>query len=304
MNAHRTKAGLGRLFAGVVGLAMILASCGAVAAQQDAQPEEVPAVTVNVLRLRPELLQNYILVNGEIRPESTVEAYADTAGSLLSLKVRRGDRVQQGDIIAEVDPSRPGQRFAASPVRAPISGTVVNILPRVGGQVLPQTPIASIATIDRLEIVSQVPERRIANLSVGSRALVFLDSFPNQDFPARISLLSPTVDPQSRSLEIILSFDRRDTRIRPGMFAQVRIITGQQADALVVPQNAVQRRDGQAFVYVADDQDIARRREVVVGIEIDGRAQLLSGVRAGDRVIVRGQNLVQEGSLLRVNEEL
>lgn len=286
---------------------LLAASCGPgnnddASVESEEQAEELVRIAVRVQELQPSILQNYILVNGEIRPESSVDAFADTAGTLIRLDIRRGDRVQQGDVIGEVDPSRPGQRFAASPIRAPISGTVVAVNPRIGSQIAPQTPVASIATTERLEIVSSVPERRISQLRTGTRASVRFDGIPDVSFSARITQLSPVVDPMTRSLETILRFDRHDSRIKPGMFAQVRIITEQRENALVVPQNAVLRRDNSVFVFVLDENDIARRRPVEIGIEIDGMAELRSGAAAGDRVVVRGQNIVDDGSAVRIVE--
>lgn len=260
---------------------------------------ETQATAVEAQRLEPRPLEAFIMVNGEIRPELSVEAYPEAAGTLVSLSVRRGDRVAKGQVIAELDPSRPGQRFALSQVRAPIDGTVVSVSGRVGAQALPQAPVAVIATVDRLEIVAQVPERRAGALSLGARATVRLDALPGFEPTARLTLISPTVDPQSRSLEAVFSFERGDARLRPGMFAQLRIVTERRAAALAAPQHAVMRRGDETWVYVVADGR-AERRDVRLGLELDGLAELRSGVAPGELVIVRGQNLVGPGAAVRV----
>ncbi|MFW6363630.1 MAG: efflux RND transporter periplasmic adaptor subunit [Spirochaeta sp.] len=268
---------------------------------EDVEDEEVTTAVAGQI-LEPQLIRSYIAVSGEIQPVSTVDVFPETAGELIELSVEKGDRVNSGTVIGQVDPSRPGQRFSASPIRAPISGTIIAVTPRVGSQVSPQTTIARIATTSDLEILTMISERYISRITPGRSAEVFLDAFPDELFPARIAQISPVVDRQTRTLETTLRFNRADSRIRPGMFARVQIILEERPDALVVPQNAVMRRDGNIYVYVIDENNRARRREVTIGIEIDGNAELRSGVAAGEQVIIRGQNLLENGSLVRIVE--
>ncbi|AFG38865.1 efflux RND transporter periplasmic adaptor subunit [Spirochaeta africana] len=285
---------------------LLLASCSPENgddALTGADQEDELTISVTVRELEPQLIRNYIDVNAEIQPVTSVDVFADTAGELTRLTVSKGDRVSRTDVIGEVDPSRAGQRFAPSPIRAPISGTVVMVAPRVGSQISPQTPVARIATTDELEITTHISDRHLGRLRSGTRALVKLDAFPGEEFPARITRLSPVVDPQSRTAETILRFDRTDRRIRPGMFARLQIILEERPDSLAVPQTAIVRRDGRTMVYIIDEDSRAARREVELGIQIDGQAELRSGVQPGDRVITRGQNLVEAGTRVRILED-
>lgn len=266
--------------------------------------DEELTIAVASRELTPERIRRYIHVNGEIQPVSSVDVFAETGGELTRLTVAKGDRVTRNDVIGEVDPSRAGQRFAPSPVRAPISGTVVSVSPRIGSQISPQTPVARIATTDELEIAANIPDRHLGRLQTGMPAAVYLDAFPGQEFSARVSRLSPVVDQQTRTLETMLRFDRSDRRIRPGMFATVQIILEENRQALTVPQNAVIRRDGNTYVYIVDEDTRARLQPVRIGIEMDGMAELREGAAVGDRVIVRGQNLIENGTLVRIIEEL
>ncbi|TVQ24763.1 MAG: efflux RND transporter periplasmic adaptor subunit [Spirochaetaceae bacterium] len=290
-------------------VAVIAAGCAAEAADDvavtaaDAE-DSSPRFSVSVMELMPRTMVNSIRVNAEIEPVSTVDVFVETTGELTELNVSRNDRVSRDQVIGQVDPSRAGQRFAPSAIRAPISGTVVQISFRVGAQVSPQAPIARIATTDQLEILANVPERHVSSLRRGVRATVELDSFPGEQFPARITQLSPMVNPQTRTLETTLRFDRSDSRIRPGMFARVDIVVDERPNALVVPQSAIVRRDVRPFVYVLNDEDMAERRDVRTGLELDGNAEILEGLSTGDRVVVRGQNLLEPGARVRVVEEL
>ncbi len=286
-------------------------------------------IPVSIQTLQEETVSDYLLLNGEIQPESSVNVLSDTTGTLINLFVEVGDRVQKGQTIGQIDPSRPGQRFSASPIEAPISGTIVMLNPAVGSQISPQTPVAQIATTDELEIVTNIPEPNISLISRGQDAYILFDAFPDDQFPAYISQLDPQVDPQSRTLKVTLRFTQRNENIRPGMFAQVRIITQTSENSIMAPQETILRRGEDTFVFVAKEapaapeseqsdeaadenpeeeteptpQFVAERRLVEVGLQVDGRAQLLSGVSTGESLIIRGQNLLTDGRSIRIIRE-
>lgn len=245
-------------------------------------------------------IREAIYLTGEIEPTRTVEVFPDQAGELTELRIEIGDRVGRNQEIARIDPSRPGQRFASSAVRSSISGTVVAINSRVGSDVSQQQPIARIATTEDLEITTFVPERRIGTLSIGQSANVRLAPYPDDPFSARVTRIAPVLDSGSRALETTMRFDTPDARIRPGMFARIDLIVEERPEAITVPQRSVLRRDNAIYLYVANDEGRAERREVTLGIESAGRVEVREGLQPGERVITRGQNLIQEGTA--VNE--
>ncbi|THB63327.1 MAG: efflux RND transporter periplasmic adaptor subunit [Spirochaetaceae bacterium] len=293
----------------VIGLLLLLMILGGLARGGRKGKNEKPdkgelPVSVQTMILEPGPITDYILLNGEIQPKSSVDVYADTAGELISLSRSNGDRISRGDTIGQIDPSRPGQRFAPSAITAPISGTIVMVNPRIGSQISPQMPVARIATTNELEITTNVPERYINNLAIGQPALIQLDAFPDLEFDATVSELDPLVNPQNRTLQTTMVLKQHDERIRPGMFARVKIITAQIDDALVIPQTAVIRQADKAYVYVLDADQLAAQRQVITGIQIDGKVQLIDGVQAGETVITRGQNMLEDGRSVRIlNEE-
>ncbi|TVR53764.1 MAG: efflux RND transporter periplasmic adaptor subunit [Spirochaetaceae bacterium] len=265
----------------------------------DAEP---PVVAVEAQPIAPDGIRETITVNGEIEPVSSVDVFPTAAGELIEIRVAVGDRVRRDDVIARVDPSRPGQVFSPSAIGSPIAGTVTRLSARVGAQVTQQAPIARIATTDELQLTTFVPERFVQGVAVGQTATVRLDAYPTADFAARITRLSPVIDPQTRTLETTLTLTTRDARVRPGMFARVELVLNERPDALTVPQPAVVRRDGRPHVFVVSADDRAELRPVTTGIESAGRIELVSGVSVGERVVTRGQNLLDAGTPVRVVE--
>jgi len=122
-----------------------------------------------------------------------------------------------------------------------------------------QGPLVRISRMDDLQIESYVAERFISRMRVGQRALITLDAFPGRSFDARVSELSPMVDPSSRTLDIKLDFIQRPRDVRAGMYAKIKIITEQKEDVIKLPAETVVERFGEKFVFVVADESKAER---------------------------------------------
>lgn len=282
----------------------LIASCGNRSGNSSSSPGPEnparPAVAVIAEEIIPRKLSNYIVLGGEIEPAAALEAYSETTGRIIEIRAGLGDRVEKDEVLAMVDPSRPGQRFAPNPVRAPISGVVTQIPVQEGSQISMQSPIARIATTSDLKITAYVAERFAGSLRRGQRAVIRLSAYPEEGFPARIAQIAPVVDSQTRTIKITLTFNSRDARPRAGMFAVIDLVLEERENALTIPQGALIRRREGTFIYIVDPDNRAELRQVKTGIEIDGTVELFSGVNPGDRVITRGQNLLEPGTEVRI----
>lgn len=312
MNAPIRRAGRWLATAMAVALLATLAACspGEMAGDPqngDAPDEEVTGGenvdTVFAVNVTPAVqgeINDYIEINGDVQTTASVDVFSDTNGEIARLYVRVGQTVEAGERIAEVDPSRPGQNFALSPVRAPIAGTITRLPARVGAQISPSSPVAQVSRTNDLEIVVNVAERLISKVTEGLPAVVSLDAFPDRTFDATVTDLSPVVDPLTRTLEVTLRFEEPDPVIRAGMFAEVRVITEQKDNIVKVPADVLIRRFGETFVYVVTDEDTVERRVVNPGIEIDNKLEITEGLAPDERVVYQGQNLLEDGSQVRV----
>ena len=124
------------------------------AAAQAAQAAaaEVPIFAVNTTTAVNGQIRDYLALSGDIVAGSTVDVYSDVAGKVTRLYVSVGSRVTRDAPIAEIDPSRPGQDFVRSIVRAPIAGTIVALPAQVGMTVSPAVPLARISGSGALEL--------------------------------------------------------------------------------------------------------------------------------------------------------
>jgi membrane fusion protein, multidrug efflux system len=270
----------------------------------EAAESQETVFAVNVTRSVEGQIFDYLEVNGDIVAESSVDVFADTSGKLLRLNVGIGDYVRKEQVIAQVDPSRPGQTFAASPVKSPISGTVTSIPGEVGATISPAVPVATVSKVDSLEISTGVSERYIAKVRRGQKALVELEAYPDLRFEAFVSEISPVVDPVTRSMAVTLAFREQDKRIKAGMFAKVRIIVEDKERIVKIPSECLINRYGVPYVFVVSEDGRAEAREVVPGIQIDDKLEVVRGLAPGETVVIRGQTLLEDQAKVRIIDEV
>ena len=247
-------------------------------------------------------IEDYLKFNGDVIAETTVEIYPDVTGKLTKLNVSLGSYVRKGDIIAEVDPSLPGQKYVASPVKSTINGTITDLPYNVGATISsPQVPLATVGDLSSLQIQSFISEKDMASVALGQKALISFEPYENEFFEASITEISPVLDRNSRTLEIKLNLDKTDKRIKSGMFGSAYLITTEYENALVIPSNSIQKSEDGEYVYVISRDMKAEMKIIETGLSIDGRTIVLSGISEGEQLVTLGQTMLQPGSAVKVN---
>lgn len=181
-------------------------------------------------------------------------------------------------------------------------GSVAQRYQDPGNTVQANAPIVSVVSLDPLKAVVTVTERDYAGLRIGQRAELTTDGSPGQAFEATIQRIAPVFSETSRQARIELSVPNPNGLLRPGMFARVRIVLTEVEAAGIVPLDALARRDAREVVFVLDDTGASVRMvEVTRGITELGRVQIMDPLISG-RVVTLGQQLLQDGSPVRVVE--
>ena len=245
-------------------------------------------------------MDDIISLSGEVYATGRVNAVPDINGLLTKVLVSPGDSVSAGEIIAYVDPSKPGMSFAESPVRSKTSGTVTEVPSVSGNQVSVQSVIAQVGNLDKLEIEIKVPERYLAFLKPGMSAWVSSRAYPDEKQSARVTEVSPVVDPRSRTVLVTL-VPYSTEKLRPGQAVSINLVLEVKKDALMISSSALtERRDGEG-VFVADGGK-AYWRPIITGLNDAGSIEVLQGLKPGDQAIVAGFEELTDGSLIRVQE--
>ncbi|GHV94898.1 MexH family multidrug efflux RND transporter periplasmic adaptor subunit [Spirochaetia bacterium] len=270
-------------------------------ASAQSMQDETPVYTVKTAVAETRILEAYLEINGDIVSEGQVAVLSETAGKLISVKAALGTRVSQGDLIAQVDPSSAGARYMASSVYAPISGVICAAPLAVGSTVQAGSAITAISQADNVQIQALIPEREVSQLRVGLLAKVTLPAFAGEVFAAKITQVSPILDPASRTKKIVLTFQKGDSRINAGMFAHIKLNTRTYPDAVTVPAEAVKEQFGMRYVYTVNN-NVVSLRQVSAGVTIDGLTEIKDGILAGEQVVIQGQQFLADGVAVLVRK--
>ena len=254
---------------------------------------------VNTYVAAAENLDEYLEFGGDVVAASSVDVMPDTSGKIANIRVRVGDYVDKNQILAYVDPSRPGMTYESSPIRAPVAGTVTAFPVSVGSMVAPSVSIAKISNTKNLEINISVAERFVSRIAVGQPALLTFDSYPGEVFTAKVAEVNPVLDTTSRSMGVKLVLDPPDNRIKIGMYCRVKLITESKAGVVAIPREAIVNRSGQESVFVVNGNTV-ENCPISVGITVDNMVEVVSGLAAGNEVVVSGQTLLDSGSKVNV----
>jgi RND family efflux transporter MFP subunit len=205
--------------------------------------------------------------------------------------------------MAAVEQARAGLAAAKAAqaeafIYAPIDGIVAQRHVSVGSTVGPTTPIVTLISPE-LELTINVEEAKIGLVQPGQQVVLTLPALPGRQFTGRVLTVFPAGDARSRSFTVRIAPDDTGGVLKPGMFVQASITTEQRQQTLVVPREAVVRRNGGQFVFVASGS-IAQMRPVQVGLIGDRLVEIVSGIRPGEQVIVVGQESLKDGEAIAI----
>ena len=185
-------------------------------------------------------------------------------------------------------------QIARSVVRAPFSGAVGQRFVSVGDYVTTASRLLTLQTVDPQRAVIEVPERHAANLRPGQTVEFSVAAQPQRKFAARVDFIDPVVESTNRTITVKGLAANQDRILRPGMFIEARLATSVRQQAVVIPEDAVQPLRTSNVAWVVD-KGKASRRVVQLGVRSQGFVEVLSGVKAGELVVVGGLERMNEG---------
>lgn len=258
---------------------------------------------------------------------STLKAARDRARSEYQLAKHERERLQvlwrqeviaehrlhiaeSAEAVAEAELDAAGRRYQQStgrhqldvgiPVLAPIGGVLAQVNVAPGQYVHEGEALFHIINTDRLWLEARIAEADIGALQQPDGAWFtlkgFQGSFSTFDLEGRVVASSGVIDPESRTAPLIFEFNNPDQRLRSGMFANVRVYTGETTQGVMIPATAVVNDGGQEVVYVQLGGESFTRRMVRLGLRDGDRVEVKSGVTTGERVVSEGAYLVRLAS--------
>jgi len=260
---------------------------------------EKPAIPVKVMEVELKTINDTLNYVGDVRAQEEVLVYPKVSGKVIEKIKDEGEAVRKQEAIFYVDRDQIGFKFEKSPVEVPLKGVIGRVYVDIGTSVTPQTPVALVVDMDKVKIELDVPEVYLAKVSLGQKARISVQAYPQEEFIGEVSKISPVLDLSTRTAPIEILVSNKDHRLRSGMFVKVELIIEEHNNVPVIIKEAVMGKDPDNYVYVADKNIVSQRR-VRLGIRSGAYYEVVEGLKKGDVVVVVGQQKLFDGAKVEV----
>jgi HlyD family secretion protein len=272
--------------------------------------------TLNETQVRLEEAQRTLARARSLREQKlSSQAELDAAEAEAKALAARLD-AGRGDVtVAERSVALSQQNLDDLTIRAPFAGVVISkdaqpgemISPVSAGGGFTRTGICTIVDMESREIEIDVNEAYINRVQPGQHASARLDAYPDWNIDAHVINIVPTADRQKATVRVRMAFDTLDPRILPDMGVRVDFLNTEpraeepQSHAVASVPSAAVRREGETDYVMVLNGDALERRAVRIGRKSSDSVELLSGVRAGERVVTTSSEALSNGQRVRVN---
>ena len=219
-------------------------------------------------------------------------------GARQEVKDASQAKLKEMEAILEQERTRLQNAKIIAPFRGEISRKYVD----AGALVSASTPLVSLVHTETLRIVANVLEKDIPLLRAGMSAKIRTECYPDRVFEGRVEKVNSALDLSTRTLQVEIYIPNPDRLLKPGMFSNVEVVLLEKPQTLLIPREAILEAGNEMFVFVAEGNK-ARRKPVTIGYEQEQMVEVLQGLKEGDQVVIKGQQMIREGSSVRVVEE-
>lgn len=186
-------------------------------------------------------------------------------------------------------------------VTAPVSGTI-SMSQVDEGATVGQSAVMTIVSMDSVQLTVSVTDREINSVQAGDTAYVTVTALSDEPLEGTVTSVAQAAD-QTMLYPVEVTLSNADGQLKPGMFATVQLVVERHEQALTVPIGAVMERNGENYVFVVGEDGLAHKTVVEIGMADESRREILSGLTAGDQVIVTGQSYLADGDEVEVVKE-
>jgi len=184
-------------------------------------------------------------------------------------------------------------------IHSPAAGIITKIGAREGAHVSPASELYQIADLSRVWVLADLYEHEISWVKTGDQAILHIASLPSHTFTGKITYIYPYLDPKTRTNKVRIEFDNAKGLLKPDMFGDVSLSSGQSKAGLFVAKEAVLITGKKNHVFVQTQPGHFEPRTVRTGVSNDGLIEILEGVEAGELIVTSGQFLIDSESSIR-----
>ena len=219
-------------------------------------------------------------------PQQTLDDAATTLQSKQAsydLSLQNAKNLRASIQASEASMKLADRQLRDTDIRAPFDGYVEKRMVNLGELVKTSMPVMSVVRVDPLKVIAEIPEKMAPWIKDGQPVQLRVDAYPDRTFIGKVSRISPAVNTSTRAFPFEALVPNADATLKPGTFARVHIESGKVDTVMTLPYAVMQYRYGVNRVFVVDAGKLAVR-ELKVGDRLGDRIEILSGVKAGDRV--------------------
>ncbi len=231
--------------------------------------------------------------------EKQEELWEQNIGSEIQyLKVKNGKESLEAR-LATLE-----RQLEMAQVRAPFNGIVDDIMVRQGEIAAPGMQLVRLVNLGTMRVSAQVSEAYLNSVKENDMVELRFSSYPDMMLKSGINRLGEVIDQVTRTFTLEVILDNKDERLKPNMLTTVRITDYSENNALVVPTIILKEDFKGTFLFLSiaeGEKNIAQKVYVQRGITVQDQTMILNGINPGDKVIIKGYNLVSDGTLLKVN---
>jgi multidrug efflux pump subunit AcrA (membrane-fusion protein) len=251
--------------------------------------EKAP-LPIEVMTVKKGDVTNTCEVLGSVMARKTAQVFPETMGRITRILVKEGSTVYKNSRLMGLRNETIGFEYEEGFITSPISGSVAEIMVDVGSMVNPQMPVAKVVDYSVVKVEFNVAETNMGCIEKKNSVMVTVDGLPGKEFVAKISEISPVIDPGTRTVSVKATVNNPKKALKPGMTARITINLGEVSDVVVIPKDAFRK----GFVFVVEDSTV-EKRAVEVGIMGDRNTEIVNGLEVGEKVVVVGQERLAGG---------
>ncbi len=312
--------------------------------------EKVNAIAIETLT--PSVFNNYIELQGSVVADEQVYLTSRVPGSVSKVYIKVGDRIREGQVVAEIDDDMVIQQMEEVKkrwelandvylkqealwkqnigsevqylsaknnkealdkaiatiqrsrelyqVKSPISGVVDECSVKVGQAAAPGMPMATVVNFSKLKVKVDAPETYAGKIRQGNTVSVL---FPDlqKELTSKIAYIGATVSPQNRTFKVEIPIRSNETGLLPNMATTVRVVNYSNGNAITVSINLIQKDLTNTDFVLVESLGRVKKMPIKIGQMYGEKAEILSGLKAGDKVITVGFQDLNEGDAVKIN---
>jgi multidrug efflux pump subunit AcrA (membrane-fusion protein) len=256
-------------------------------------PTQVQALGLKVQPAETRPIADLLRVNAVIALLQNAQADVSVriSGRVVTVNANLGDRVRKDQELVFIESRAVGEPPPTVAITAPMDGVIDRRDVILGQTIEPDSVLFHISDRTRMRAIGKVYEEDLGKVHGEQDARIYLLAYPKSAVKGKVTLVSPSLDPETRTVDVWIDLDNPGDLFKPNMFAEVDIVLSENLAALTVPNNAILEAAGEHFVFVRAG-DKFDRVDITIGMSDDQYGEVTSGLVPGDEVVTQGARAI------------